>query len=174
MLHPTTVFTAEEAHWPKGTTQNAKQARDSCAAIRHALTQQGLPEETHFFFRREMGFAGRIGNLWERLPYHLFRIFSEYGYSIARPTLWLLGCWALGVALFWGYLASVGQGGPGVAMGLSFSNLFPLFGFGRLYLKEVIDLLPPPLVAWSGLQTVFSLPMLFFLGLGLRQRFRLR
>ena len=24
-------------------------------------------------------------------------------------------------------------------MGLSFSNLFPLFGFGRLYLKDVID-----------------------------------
>ncbi|SFM46313.1 pentapeptide repeat-containing protein [Shimia aestuarii] len=174
MLHPTTVFTAEEAHWPKGTNQEAKQVRDSCASLRHVLTQQGLPEDAHFFFRREMAAAGQIGNLWQRLPYHLFRIFSEYGHSIARPTWWLIGCWALGVAAFWGYFASTGQGGLGKAMGVSFSNLFPLFGFGRLYLQDVLRGLPTVLKAWSGLQTVFSLPMLFFLGLGLRQRFRLR
>jgi hypothetical protein len=34
--------------------------------------------------------------------------------------------------------------------------------------------LPPVLKLLAGFQTVASLPLLFFLGLGLRQRFRLR
>lgn len=174
LLHPKTVFTAKPEFWPLSAKQNAEQIRECCAAIRHVFAQQGLPEEAHFFFRRELGAAGKVGNCWQRLPYFLFRVFSDFGHSIVRPTLWLVGCWALGVAAFWGYFMSIGKGGLGTAIALSFSNLFPLFGFGRLYFKEVIDALPAPLAAWSGFQTVFGLPMIFFLGLGLRQRFRLR
>ncbi len=59
-------------------------------------------------------------------------------------------------------------------MALSFSNLFPLFGFGRTFLLEELKALPAVLQFFSGFQTVASLPLLFFLGLGLRQRFRLR
>ncbi|UWR59569.1 hypothetical protein [Phaeobacter inhibens] len=130
-----------------------------------------------------MQFASKIGSIWQRLPYLLFGLFSEYGYSILRPTLWLLGVWAFGFAAFWGYLSGCCVPAPdgvierpmGAAMGLSVSNLFPLFGFGRLYFGvEFMQSLPAVLKTLSGLQTVVSLPLLFFLGLGLRQRFRLR
>lgn len=182
ILHEKFSFTADERNWPVEYINDTVVARESCATIRHILAKQGLPEDEHFFFRREMHFAGRIGSIWQRLPYLLFGLFSEYGYSILRPTLWLLGIWALGFAAFWGYLSgccvpapdSVIERPMGAAMALSFSNLFPLFGFGRTFLSDVLGVLPPVLQFFSGVQTVASLPLLFFLGLGLRQRFRLR
>ena len=160
-----------------------EQARESCAVIRHALAKQGLPEDEHFFFRREMQFARQIGTFSQQLPYHLFGIFSEYGYSIKRPLWWLFGLWAFGFAAFWGYLASCCVPKPltdvvtpmGTAFGLSLSNLFPVFGFGRRFeLNDILAAMPPALQAYAGFQTVVALPLLFFLGLALRQRFRLR
>ncbi|WP_375697897.1 hypothetical protein [Pseudophaeobacter sp. TrK17] len=130
-----------------------------------------------------MYFAGQIGSIWQRLPYLLFGLFSDYGYSMARPALWLAGLWAFGFVAFWGYLMGCCVPAPleevsapmGSAMGLSFSNLFPLFGFGRVFFgAEFMASLPPVLKLLAGFQTVASLPLLFFLGLGLRQRFRLR
>jgi hypothetical protein len=41
----------------------------------------------------------------QRLPYLLFGLFSDYGYSMARPALWLAGLWTFGFVAFWGYLA---------------------------------------------------------------------
>ncbi|MCB4455344.1 pentapeptide repeat-containing protein [Leisingera sp. McT4-56] len=167
-------------YWPYQTKQDSEVARDSCATIRHILAKQGLPEDEHFFFRREMHFAGKIGSLWQRLPYLLFGWFSEYGYSIARPFWWLFAIWLLGTFViaehFVNETAKPLLGSDDwTAMALSFSNLFPLFGFGRAYFgAEFLQALPPHLKVLSGVQTVASLPLLFFLGLGLRQRFRLR
>ncbi|WP_165798097.1 pentapeptide repeat-containing protein [Tritonibacter scottomollicae] len=213
VLHDKTSFTARmkptpneikrdkdlkgRTFWPQKTQQDPVSARESCATIRHVLTQQGLPEDAHFFFRREMHFAGlpsedcaglssegrsKERSFTERLPYLLFGWLSDFGYSIQRPLVWLLCLWAFGGAAFWGYLASCCVPAPpgvverpmGTAMALSFSNLFPLFGFGRGALGEILDEMPPVLQVLSGAQTVLSLPLLFFLGLALRQRFRLR
>ena len=187
VLHDKTSFTAEDANWPtdkeKLSSEEIEVARESCAVIRHALAKQGLPEDEHFFFRREMQFARQIGSFWQQLPYHLFGIFSEYGYSIKRPLWWLLGLWALGVAAFCGYFSRCCVPAPervvehpiASGMALSFSNLFPVFGFGRGFgLNETLQQLPPVLQLFSGFQTVAALPLLFFLGLALRQRFRLR
>ncbi|WP_417816508.1 pentapeptide repeat-containing protein [Tritonibacter scottomollicae] len=202
-MEPTSDEIAEDGtlkgrtFWPRKTKQDPVRARESCATIRHVLAQQGLPEEAHFFFRREMYFAGRPSedcaglpskkrskgrSFSERLPYLLFGWLSDFGYSIQRPLVWLLCLWAFGGAAFWGYLASCCVPAPpgvverpmGTAMALSFSNLFPLFGFGRGALGEILDKMPPVLQVLSGAQTVLSLPLLFFLGLALRQRFRLR
>lgn len=191
-LHEKTTFSAQARFWPEEIYHTIELARDTCATIRHNLAKQGLHEDEHFFFRREMYLTGKIGagsfsigpdaSIWQRLPYLLFGLLSDYGHSIARPTLWLAGLWALGFAAFWGYLAGCCVPAPtgaienpmGSAMALSFSNLFPLFGFGRTFLKEELEALPAVLQLLSGFQTVTSLPLLFFLGLGLRQRFRLR
>ncbi|NIZ14287.1 hypothetical protein HCZ87_12945 [Phaeobacter sp. HF9A] len=116
----------------------------------------------------------------ERLPYLLFGWLSDYGYSIKRPLLWLAAVWFVGIAAFWmvfcypGVAPVLAKSDLGTAAALSFSNLFPLFGFGRVFLYEVLKALPRWAQVLSGLQTVASLPLLFFLGLALRQRFRLR
>ncbi|KIC12292.1 hypothetical protein RA19_03400 [Leisingera sp. ANG-M1] len=127
-----------------------------------------------------MHFAGQIGSIWQRLPYLLFGWFSDYGHSIARPFWWLFVVWLLGtLVIAEHFVAETAKplfgSNDWTAMALSFSNLFPVFGFGRAYFSaDFLQALPQHLKALSGFQTVASLPLLFFLGLGLRQRFRLR
>ncbi|CUH76787.1 hypothetical protein TRM7557_01061 [Tritonibacter multivorans] len=185
IIHSQTSFTAGNDNWPtdkeKLSSEEIEVARESCAVIRHALAKQGLPEDEHFFFRREMQFARQIGTRLERLPYQLFGWLSEYGYSIERPLLWLLGIWVTGYCFFATLFFHEDFGGDAAgagnwtAAGLSLSNLFPVFGFGRLYFgKDFMEVMPWEVQVFSGFQTVAALPLLFFLGLALRQRFRLR
>ncbi len=176
VLHNVMTFTARDELWPNSDVPDVTQAKESCATIRHAVAKQGLPEDEHFFFRREMHFASQIGGWWRRLPYRLFGEFSNYGESIARPMRALVELFTLGaVALFGTLLATKGWvAALGLAVSVSFSNLLPLFGFGRTFLKDTLMGLPPLLQFMSAAQTVLALPLLFFLGLGLRKRFRLR
>lgn len=126
-----------------------------------------------------MGFAGQIGGWWERLPYRLFGVFSDYGYSIERPAISLFWVWFLPALIFAAFrvtgmpltdLAELLWSGA-----LSFANLFPVFGFHRVWFDaDKLAALHPWLKALAGAQTVVSLPLLFFLGLGLRTRFRMR
>ena len=193
-LHPLTTFTAKERDgqgrfWPPVTphtpflagfhlpkndeAQPAEEARDSLAAIRHNIAKQGLPKAQHFFFRREMHFAGRAGTWLQGVPYELFRILSDYGHGIGRPALILLAIWAAGVA------AILHFGVPTIAhcpnpLVHSASTSLNFFGFLRGYYPDCAKNLPDMLKTASALQTFASYILLFFLGLGLRQRFRLR
>lgn len=180
-MHDQTTFTPDPDNWPKGVLPDPAAAKASCAVIRHTLGRQGLPEAEHFFYRRELGFAGQIGGWWQRLPYRAFGALSDYGYSIARPALWLLGLWVAvamvnHVVLQWGAsMGTVAGYHPAQAFGLSFANLFPIFGLHKLWFApEYLTALNGWLKFLGGVQAVLSLPLLFFLGLGLRTRFRLR
>lgn len=179
ILHDKTKFNSHGDNWPKGPQDDLTQAKACCAVIRHNLGKQGLPEAEHFFYRREMGFAGQIGGWWQRLPYRVFGWLSDYGYSIERPVWALFWVWLVPSVLFaacW----IVGQIGPdlkelGRGMAFSFANLFTVFGLHKLWFSAIwLEHLWWPLKVLGGAQTVVSLPLLFFLGLGLRTRFRLR
>ncbi|WP_254440518.1 pentapeptide repeat-containing protein [Ruegeria arenilitoris] len=182
-LPDTASFSADDKLWPNSTDQTPEEIIETCATIRHCCARQSLPDEEHFFFRREMAAKSQTGHWLHRLPYSIFKVVSDYGFSVARPTLWIVAIWVLGVAAFWGFFAGCCAVQPstditrpfGTAVGLSFSNLFPVFGFRRVYFSEgfMVDL-PASLIFFSSLQTVLSLPLLFCLGLGLRQRFRLK
>ncbi|AGI73331.1 hypothetical protein OA238_c33500 [Octadecabacter arcticus 238] len=180
----TLVVTAKSTHWPSAgqplLDQAAKVlrkvptkevAKDSCARLRHALGKQGMPEDEHFFYRREMKLAGAI-DPWNRgFPYRLFGWVSDYGYSIARPANALLALW------LWIILVYTEGGGFGVfeALGYSFANMFKFFGLQSIYFDyEIIRNWPAWVKVVSATQTVLSFILLFFLGLGLRTRFRLR
>ena len=85
------------------------------------------------------------------------------------------GLWALGLFAFWGYLLQAGhEGAFGSAFALSTSNLLPTLRFGLYFDKTFMEGLPPVLRALSGCQNVLSLPLLFFVLLGFRTRFRMR
>ena len=140
------------------------------------MTRQTLPEEAHFFFRYEMNAAALIGGIGQRLPYGLFCLFSDFGYSIARPVNWLAGVYGLGLGALFGWFAESYNllHALGLAAVTSFANMLPIFGFQRVYLADVYKALPPALQLISGAQTVLAFVFLFFLGLGLRTRFRLK
>ena len=172
-------FSAEPAHWPT-VVPEPKDAKVSCGVIRHAMGRQGKPEEEHFFFRREMGFATQIGGVWQRLPYCLFRSFSDFGYSIERPVSWLFWLWLV-VGIFAFFLPS-----PALrncwhdwivlvrSLALSFSNIFNFLGLTKTYFDVAKDIPAGWQQLLAGIQSVAGVVFLFFLGLGLRTRFRLR
>lgn len=183
------TFTADPAFWPQEVI-DAVEAKRAFATIRHATAKQGQPDDEHFFFRGEMEFSRciilsmsdgqsphfRSFFCFQAWPYWAYKTFSGYGESIAKPVRALCEVFFLGFAAFAGYLLpTLGSlKALGLACALSFSNLLPLFGFGRMYLGDVLGALPWGLQVMGAAQTVFALPLLFFLGLGLRKRFRLR
>jgi hypothetical protein len=184
----TVVVTAKSTHWPKAgqplldqAAEGAKQvptkevAKESCATLRHALGKQGMPEEEHFFFTREMHHAGQIGSWFQRLPYRLFGWVSGYGGSIERPALGLIWLFLAPLGVYLAALGPTSLATFGKAMALSFASIFKFLGFQRTYFGTVgyqnVDIIVQMLTAT---QTVLSFILLFFLGLGLRTRFRLR
>ena len=181
LLHAKTNITVKPKLWPptrkqkpdperKHLPQTDEAAAQSCAHLRQNMAAQGLPEAAHFFFRREMTHRSRISRWWERPFYTLYRG-VEYGYGVWQPVAGIIATWALGAGalLYWGCLSGW------TAAGLSFSNSFRFFGFQRVHFEPgIINSLPFPLEVMTAVQTVVGFVLLFLLGLGLRNRFRLK
>jgi uncharacterized protein YjbI with pentapeptide repeats len=181
VLHPETTLTAKAGDadgpfWPTSPADPVA-AKDSCAKIRNNIGKQGFPEAEHFFYRKEMRFAGlAAANPFERLAYWLFGLLSDYGYSFVRPLAALALVFGFGFLAHWGYfLGGAARVETGwTAFGISFSNLFPYFGIGRYFDPKALQMLPTALKAIGAMQTVSGAILLFLFALGLRTRFRMR
>jgi uncharacterized protein YjbI with pentapeptide repeats len=152
-----------------------EQLRIKCGAL-------GKVEDEHMFFRREMELTGRLSPWYTRATYWLYHLVSDYGYSYWRPIAGMVGVW-----YFWSIFYALHFMARDQlhlcmdrvellrsAMGLSFANIFAVFGFYRRFPS---DLLVDPTVVTVLLtvsETLLGFVFLFFLGLGLRTRFRLR
>jgi len=187
-MHQDTVFPTDPRHWPKVTADTAGAAKRAYARLRQIMNELQKPDEEHFFFRQEMACKALEERWWNRWPIWLFWLFSNYGYSLGRPLVGLAVLLLTGAAAFfvgafrppclsaapmppgcgWEVLGQAGK-----ALGLSFANIFP-FGLNRLYFTAEIQNLPAGLKTLGGAQTVLGFVLLFFLGLGLRNRFRLK
>jgi hypothetical protein len=108
----------------------------------------------------------------------LYESSSNYGQSIALPTLWLFAVFVMGGAAFY-VLHATTSGTSAVtfqhAAALSFANIFPFVPSSHDFLSET------PFSGWSRIekaiavsQTVVGTPLLFLLGLSLRNRFRMK
>ena len=152
-----------------------EQLRIKCGAL-------GKVEDEHMFFRREMELTGRLSPWYTRVTYWLYHLVSDYGYSYWRPIAGMVGVW-----YFWSLFYALNFMArdqlhlcmDGVELflsiaGLSFANIFSVFGFYRRFPS---DLLADPTfvtVLLTVSETLLGFVFLFFLGLGLRTRFRLR
>ncbi len=192
-LHDTTTVTAKQENWPEfgpsilskldiflrlkrppdaALLQDPAVAKASAAKLRHVMAKQALPEEEHFFFRREMHHAARAEPFWRTAHIYAYEALSNFGYSIMRPLGWIALVWAIGA---WLYAIKAAMGwGTGAAY--SFATMFKFFGFQRTFLLEETRSLEtvPWMETFAVGQTVVGFILLFFLGLGLRTRFRLR
>jgi hypothetical protein len=166
--------------WPSWTSPFKKPLRcpfDAIAWIWQRVPYRASIEEGCRRFR------SAVSGFFQRLPYQMFGLVSEFGYSIQRPVYSLLALFVIFGAIF--AAASYGGGWhvdspkPWVQclvapFGLSFANIFAFFGFHRLYEPGLLSGAPWWMLVLSGVQTVLGFILLFFLGLGLRTRFRLR
>jgi uncharacterized protein YjbI with pentapeptide repeats len=162
----------EITYWPdlQSCQQNPEEAKYSCEVLREQMEAQGLHEQAHFFFRREMHFARKTGSFWQAIPNWLFYVVSDYGYSILLPFVWLYNFWMGGALIFLQFTELT----KFKSLGLSISNLLQITGLQRVYWSDVIECLPSWLKFLGGLQTLLAIPLLFLLLLGLRNRFRLK
>jgi len=193
-LNEDTVFTLPDNYrdnWPPLSGQVTVEGQDKPIKVMPAAGQKRAYnrlrlfmnralqfDEEQFFHRQEMRCKKEMAdNRVHWLLYEIYEEVSDYGNSILRPAVWLAVFW------IWGAIAKLQAVGGGHywpdyhsiphALGWSLSNLFTVFGFWRLYAKEFLEL-----NSWLQLigsaQTVCGFALLFLLGLGLRNRFRLR
>ena len=121
-----------------------------------------------------------------RLIVRAFGWISSYGYSVWRSVIGLGGTWLGGALLMqfafaWHYIFRTPfKDTPHIpefaeAIWLGLANTFAIFGFRTFYFgEEYMRSLPGFVKVVGGTQTVLGFVFLFFLGLGLRNRFRLK
>lgn len=182
-LYPDTVFPTSDKmmdHWPP-ITEEVMPAGDQKRAyncLRLFMSKHQQIDEEMFFHRQEMACKAEIETGLVRYLFKAYGAVSDYGSSVVKPLV------GLGVNLFIGWVGflfylnwakdTLEVNPIWVAFGVSFSNIFAFFGFGRLFLHDLLKSMPDCMTLLAASQTVFGFIFLFLLGLGLRNRFRLR
>lgn len=183
-LFPTNVN--DEGNWPPRAADERNPKRQmpvEAQALAYNRLQQFMNKNmrfdgAQFFYRMEMRCKGKIDGGAYGAMHAVFDAVSEYGNSVWKPVSWLLVLIAAGAAAMLFHL-EMGEPATGekfwTSFGWSISNMLPFLGAGKLYYgAEFVACLPVWLKALGGFQTLLGFILLFFLGLGLRNRFRLR
>ena len=172
-LHSQTSFTAEDSNWPKikQPQKLLEKSVHSCAILRHNMSAQGLPDEAHFFFRREMSVKAQMASKQLKILYYLYDFISEYGISVKRPFYAIASLW-LFVTLC---LYAFSKISFSYALAISFSNIFKIFGFQNTYFEDNLFFnFCYPLKLLLASQTIIGFILIFLLGLGIRNLFKLK
>jgi hypothetical protein len=105
------------------------------------------------------------------IPIALYGIICDFGRSYIRPLIGLFVVAAIGALIFLPFKIL----SPWQSLGLSFANTFNVFGFRKDYFDAAtISNLPDLLKVLSAVQTILGTILLFLVGLGIRNRFRMR
>ncbi|MCZ0928614.1 pentapeptide repeat-containing protein [Halomonas janggokensis] len=182
-IHQDTTFSDNPKHWPKVTSENAEEGKQAYTRLRQIAADNHNPDLEHFFLRQEMRCKEMLAKYFDKIIFIAYRGLASSGISVARPAGILTFIWLVS-GFFFHYAAKKVGDNSDLSMladlsllgsfGLSFANLMAFLGFNRLYFKEVIDEFGPWLSLLAGAQTVAGVVLLFFIGLGLRNRFRLK
>ena len=149
--------------------------------LKHLMDDQKKLDSEHMFHKLELQSKAiaETGTLASFASW-LYRILSDYGWSIQRPAIGLGIVFALGWILIYADQISEQRFGDGEFLGgwtygaVSLSNVFGFLGLGGTFLADDLKTLTGFSQVVSGLQTFFSLILIFLLGLALRNRFRIK
>ena len=183
-LYQNTAFSTREAQlalWPEPTPETAEANKSAYVRLRQLMNELHKPDDEHFsfgrrcaarrFWRRGLTAGGAGLRAGERL--RLQRRAADGG-AWFLPTV-LVGWLVLTGYFAWLEVLHAGEKTTLEALGLSFSNTFGFLGFNRLYFGvEYWKDFPGILKVMGAAQTVLGVVFLFFFGLGLRNRFRLK
>jgi uncharacterized protein YjbI with pentapeptide repeats len=118
--------------------------------------------------------AGKV-TLWRPafgLAIWVYGVLCNYGRSYVRPMVGLLVTVLVGAVL---YFSHFGLSKYPHALGLSIANTFGVFGFRKDFIDpHVIESLSRFLKIVSAFQTLVGIVLLFFFGLAVRNRFRIK
>jgi len=189
-----TRFPLAYSHWPGITRENATDAKEAYAALRLAMEDMKKVEDAQFFARQELRCKARSEDWFTGMLLAAYGVFSDFGHSVGRPLLWLVG---FGILFAFAYAAAFlpsglisGEQTYGGAVqsclagdgcmpflkgaGLSAVSSFPFLGGKALHFGKALVEGPAWLGVLTGIQTTIAIALLFLFGLALRNRFRLR
>jgi hypothetical protein len=104
-------------------------------------------------------------------PYAFYGAVADYGRSYVRPLL------ILGAVILMGAVALLRHVDFSLykSLGLSLANTLNVFGFRKEFIDpDTLHKLPACIKVISGFQTIIGGALLFLVGLGLRNRFRMK
>lgn len=178
-MHENTRFSDDDRYWPDVTATNEQVGKRAYTRLRKFAASIQDPDLEHFFLRQEMCCKEQIEiNKKERFHawfFGVYRVIADSGISVKRPAVSL----ALTVAVPWGiigsWLRANGSETPiAEGFGVSVGNTLPFLGLVRKMHPDFYKEAPWWLDALSGAQSLLGIVLLFFFGLGLRNRFRLK
>lgn len=170
-LHEGTVWRG--VSWPRP-PKNPKDAglfTDAYERLKLEMDRLKKHEDELMFFAKELQCRRVAAGPFRGLPIAAYGALCHYGQSYLLPLGWLLAVILVGAVLFWLM--------PGWdflrALGVSTANALGPLGLR----KELVDpLVLKDLSRWlqflTGVQMVMGLVLLFLIGLGLRNRFRMK
>jgi hypothetical protein len=128
-------------------------------------------------FRNELRARRRL--LWispgEWLLNLLYQWFSGYGSGFYRPLLWLVAVFVIGAAFFACAPLYCGASMPNeLAIRLSFANILVFLPIQRETMSRISACLSNTILVVCAAQSLLSVVLFFLLGLGLRNRFRMK
>lgn len=174
------TFTTEKSYWPKVTPDKAAQFKSYYSVLARAMSNLQKPDDEQFFRRQELRCRAHFGNWFDQVFLRFYGAISDFGYSIGRPAILLMLNILAGACVyaletepksetFWDCVLYVVEN-----LGPSFSSVFAFLGFLRRFHEDFFSEKPWWIETVSGTQTILGVFTLFFLGLALRNRFRLK
>ncbi len=171
-LHEDTVWRG--AKWPTAPSNPDVAAQFTNAYERLKLEMDRLKkhEDELVFFAKELECRRVAAGQIRGWPIGAYGVLCHYGQSYLRPLGWLVALILAGAVQFWPAL----NWDIPLALGVSTANTLGPLGLR----KELMEAgtLPADLSRWlrfvSGAQMVIGLLLLFLIGLGLRNRFRMK
>lgn len=171
-------FTASEDHWPATKSDNAEEGRVSYMFLRRIASSNHDTDLEHFFLRQEMRCKEQLSEGADKITFMLFRILSGNGTSIKRPLTGILLITAFGWPIFSSFLknsASTVSNQPMLdGLTTSLVSTLPFLRLNSKLSQAYAMHAPASLDILSYAQTTLGIILLFLLGLGLRNKFRIK
>lgn len=171
-LHPRTNW--RRAAWPELKGLKGRQVEaltDAYCILKLEMDKQKRHEDELLFFAKELECRqmelGRI----KGLPISLYWLSCNYGRSFLLPLLWLVVLFDICALALHYFQPDLGWG---KAVGLSALNCLAGFGLRKELMSKTVESLGTGALVVSGVQMVLGLVFLFLIGLGLRNRFRMK
>jgi uncharacterized protein YjbI with pentapeptide repeats len=160
---------------PPGTEAKARAAVSAYERLKLEMDRLKKHEDELNFFALELQARRVLLGKWltlQGLSIGAYGFLSDYGRSYSRPLL-LLGTIALAGAV--PFTLHFGLPGWKGSLALSVANTLGVFGLRTVFFPpSVVIELPSALKLLSGAQTVAGAVLCFLVGLGMRNRFRMR
>lgn len=197
-MHQDTTFTEDPAYWPAPTPDNAQHGKQAYTRLRQIAAGNQNPDLEHFFLRQEMRCKEVLAkDRIDRWAFAAYRIFSDYGISFAWPAFWLAAVWGFGWGIIGSYLrystkccesvrvifngvvgaaenTKISENPIGDGAIISLGNTLPFIDISKKMHEDFFKAAPWWLDLLSALQSILGIILIFFIALGLRNRFRLK